>query len=129
MARLTTLKPLIAKLSPRIGPAQGEQARDRYRAETQEHRAWYGLARWKRKPTRPGDPGGLRWHVLTRDLFTCQMCGAASREGDGRDMVADHKTPHRGDEALFWDARNIQCLCKGCHDSTKQREERGHGRW
>jgi len=39
-------------------------------------------------------------------------------------MVADHKTPHRGDEALFWDRQNLWCLCKGCHDGAKQREDR-----
>ena len=39
--------------------------------------------------------------------------------------VADHITPHKGDEALFFDADNIQSLCKPCHDSTKQRMELG----
>lgn len=61
---------------------------------------------------------------------------------DGRVVAAnvvDHIVPHRlkeaidsGDEAriskaraLFWDsANNWQSLCKPCHDSVKQREER-----
>ncbi|PSJ19969.1 HNH endonuclease, partial [Halomonas sp. ND22Bw] len=30
---------------------------------------------------------------------------------------------HRGDEALFWDFDNLQCLCGACHSGAKQREE------
>jgi 5-methylcytosine-specific restriction enzyme A len=37
--------------------------------------------------------------------------------------VADHVKPHRGDFKLFFDASNLQSLCKKCHDSTKAREE------
>jgi 5-methylcytosine-specific restriction endonuclease McrA len=39
--------------------------------------------------------------------------------------VVDHITPHKGDAALFWDPANWQPLCKRCHDSTKQRLEKG----
>lgn len=39
--------------------------------------------------------------------------------------VVDHIIPHKGDQALFWDTSNWQSLCKRCHDSTKQAEERG----
>ena len=38
--------------------------------------------------------------------------------------VVDHKVPHRGDQALFWDTSNWQALCKRCHDSHKQRLEK-----
>ena len=38
--------------------------------------------------------------------------------------VVDHIKPHRGNELLFYDARNLQSLCKLHHDSTKQREEK-----
>ena len=37
--------------------------------------------------------------------------------------VVDHKIPHRGDTALFWNESNWQPLCKPCHDSTKAKEE------
>ncbi|MDO6587341.1 HNH endonuclease [Salipiger sp. 1_MG-2023] len=37
----------------------------------------------------------------------------------------DHITPHKGDETLFFDPGNLQALCKLCHASRKQREERG----
>lgn len=37
--------------------------------------------------------------------------------------VVDHIKPHRGDESLFYDAANLQSLCKPCHDRHKQRQE------
>ena len=59
--------------------------------------------------------------MLVRDLFTCQRCHRI--EADTSQLVADHKVPHRGDERLFWDPGNLQCLCKTCHDTVKQAEE------
>lgn len=75
-------------------------------------RAWYKTSRWQR----------LREDVLIRDMFTCQICGRI--ESDTSQLVGDHITPHRGDADLFWLPANVQCLCKACHDSTKQAEER-----
>ncbi len=44
-------------------------------------------------------------------------------------LVCDHITPHRGDEALFWERSNWQTLCKLCHDKDKARHEaKGKGR-
>ena len=46
-----------------------------------------------------------------------------------RANVVDHIVPHRGDikgaDSLFWRESNHQALCKHCHDSVKQKEERG----
>ncbi|WP_197457685.1 HNH endonuclease signature motif containing protein, partial [Snodgrassella sp. CFCC 13594] len=39
--------------------------------------------------------------------------------------VVDHIKPHCGDMKLFWNRNNWQSLCKGCHDSIKQAEEKG----
>nr|WP_246272600.1 HNH endonuclease [Phyllobacterium pellucidum] len=50
------------------------------------------------------------------------MCGRI--EPNTSQLVADHKTPHRGSEYLFWKDANIQCVCRVCHDSEKQRQER-----
>jgi 5-methylcytosine-specific restriction endonuclease McrA len=72
---------------------------------------WKKTARWQK----------LRWSVLVRGLFTCRMCNRIV--ADTSQLVADHKTPHRGDERLFWDEANLQCICKTCHDSVKQIEE------
>ncbi len=37
--------------------------------------------------------------------------------------VVDHRIPHRGDMALFWDSNNWMSLCAHCHNTTKKREE------
>lgn len=37
--------------------------------------------------------------------------------------VVDHRIPHRGDQALFWDPDNWQTLCATHHSAEKQREE------
>lgn len=75
-------------------------------------RRWYKTKRWQ----------DLRLRVFLRDMFTCQ-CGCGVMEGNTSLLVADHKEPHRGDEAKFWDETNVQTLLKSCHDSKKQREE------
>ena len=41
--------------------------------------------------------------------------------------VVDHIVPHRGDLGLFWEESNHQALCKHCHDSHKQRQEKQGG--
>lgn len=56
----------------------------------------------------------LRAHPL------CVMCTRAVPA-----TVVDHKIPHEGDQALFWDTNNWQSLCKFHHDSTKQAQDKG----
>lgn len=41
-----------------------------------------------------------------------------------RATVVDHIIRHRRDKNLFWHRANWQPLCKPCHDSVKQRQER-----
>lgn len=52
---------------------------------------------------------------------TC-FCGAPA-------TVVDHRIPHKGDMAIFWDRSNWQPLCAHHHNSGKQRQERraAHG--
>jgi len=115
MAKLTTIKPRLAGLVPRLGyVVADERSRSRYRDATQGWRAWYKTARWQK----------LRWSILTRDLFTCKMCGKI--EGQTSQLVCDHIERHGGDEARFW-AGPFQTLCKPCHDRDKQKIERRHG--
>ena len=114
MARLRLLRDGVHRLPSQVGYlSRGERDHDRARAAANPLRRLYGTARWQR----------LRWAVLVRDLFACRMCGAV--HSDTSLLVADHIRPHRGDEALFWDEGNLQCLCKRCHDGAKQRGERG----
>ncbi len=109
MSKLKTIKPLIATIKPMLSMPKGE----RQRTEARPWRAWYKTAKWQK----------LRWSILVRDHFTCQMVGCGKIETDTSLLVADHRIPHRGDSALFWDDDNLQCLCKSCHDSLKQKEE------
>lgn len=95
-----------------VAAPRTEAERSKVRREASPWRAWYTTARWQR----------LRWDVISASLFTCATCGRV--EGKTKQLVADHITPHRGNEALFWDRANLQCLCKACHDTIKQREER-----
>jgi 5-methylcytosine-specific restriction endonuclease McrA len=63
-------------------------------------RLGYYTARW----------GGLRQRVLAEAAHTCAQCGGVSL-----DLDVDHRIPHRGDAALFWDVDNLQALCPRCH--------------
>lgn len=125
MGRLKQLPARLAALPPRLAPAPlvGRNPsivlvdeRSARRDAEQAWRKWYKTARWQK----------LRWSVLVRDLFTCCRCRRI--EGNTSLLVADHVKPHRGDEHLFWDDANIKAMCKACHDSIKQSEERA-GRW
>lgn len=40
---------------------------------------------------------------------------------------ADHKVPHRGDHALFFDAANLQALCERCHNRKTPTYDGGFG--
>jgi 5-methylcytosine-specific restriction enzyme A len=70
----------------------------------------YDTARWKK----------LRRQQLERDPL-CRMCKARGVLKQG--SVADHVTPHKGDERLFFDAENLQTLCATDHTVTKARQE------
>lgn len=83
------------------------------RAASGRARPWsrlYSTARWKR----------LRARQLASEPLCC-MCGELGRVTEA--TVADHKVPHKGDEVLFFNARNLQSLCKTHHDSSKAKQE------
>jgi 5-methylcytosine-specific restriction protein A len=61
-------------------------------------------------------PQHLKEHPL------CVFCEKIGRVTAA--TVVDHIKPHKGDERLFYDRRNLQSLCKQCHDSNKQAMER-----
>ena len=113
MAKLTTIKSSVGTLAPLIGVPKGDRkAWLKQRDETVTWRKWYKSATWRK----------LRWQTLTKAMFTCAICGKL--EGNTTPLVCDHIIPHRGNAALFYDANNLQCLCKQCHDSVKQRSEK-----
>lgn len=108
MARMKQLAPRGQQLQPR-GSNAAVPVRSRDRVDT--WRKWYKTADWR----------ALRWEVLVQEHFTCRRC---RRIFNSPELVADHIEPHRGDRDLFFDRQNLQCLCAGCHNSDKQREER-----
>lgn len=52
----------------------------------------------------------------------CVICWRQGRITEAR--VVDHIKAHRGEPSLFFDPFNLQSLCKHCHDSAKQRQEK-----
>ena len=98
-------------------PFSTEADRSRYRREVSPWRAWYDTAEWK----------ALAKACKVAASYTCQWPGCGRVCTDEGEAIADHVKPHRGDRALFFDATNLQCLCKACHDSKKQAAERAEG--
>lgn len=116
MAKLSTVKPRISMMPSRLGHASGDEtARSRHRDATQPWRAWYKTSRWQK----------LRERIIIRDLYTCQVTGELlfGKHPAPNSPVVDHKRPHRGDEALFWDEDNLRTVSKAYHDKVKQAEE------
>jgi 5-methylcytosine-specific restriction protein A len=63
--------------------------------------------------------------VFVRDGYVCQRTGVlcAGKYPAPNSPVANHKKPHRGDLALFWDEDNVETVSKAVHDSVIQAEE------
>lgn len=84
--------------------------RDNRSDEARAYRKLYGTSAWSR----------LRYAHLSCEPF-CRFCrkGGVIRVAE----VVDHVEPHKGDRAMFFDANNLQSLCRPCHDRVKQAEE------
>jgi 5-methylcytosine-specific restriction endonuclease McrA len=109
VARLKAIPPRLQTTKPRLVRADASG----HDKTAEPFRPLYKTARWSR----------LRWQVLTRDLFTCQMCRRV--EADTSKLVCDHIIRHEHkDLALFWDENNLQALCAPCHSKHKQKLEK-----
>ncbi|MCG7508519.1 HNH endonuclease [Mesorhizobium retamae] len=116
MTKLKTLRQRVGSIGSRFATQAHEgKERDRQRRQTNEWRAWYASARWRK----------LRIKVLRRDLYVCQRTGVLliGKHPAPNSPVVDHIKAHRGDPALFWDEKNLHAVSKAYHDSTKQAEE------
>jgi len=115
MGRLKCMPPRLGSAPPVLASVPIDEAgKERDRNAFNPLRPLYKTARWQQ----------LRQATFLRDAYTCQMCGRL--QGDTSKLVADHRRPHRGDLALFWDQGNIQTLCNSpCHSKHKQRIEQG----
>lgn len=106
---LQTLRPRLATLDlRRVATMQPGSWRTQGMGGTERG---YGY-RWQQARARH-----LRAHPL------CVMCEAEDPDRPVAASIVDHKIPHRGDMALFWDETNWQSLCATHHSSDKQREE------
>lgn len=106
----------LTMLKPRIGTVKTERV------------PILGDGGWRTSTMTTGERGyGYRWqkarlhHLKQHPL--CIRCKAEGRVTEA--TVVDHRVPHRGDQALFWDPDNWDSLCASHHSADKQREERG----
>lgn len=116
MAKLKTLRLLVATMPPRVQSQRETRDKAQAQGNLNAYRQWYKSARWQR----------LRQEVLHRDIYTCQHTGVIlSGKAPAPDSpVVHHKVPHKGDERLFWDINNLQTVSKAWHDSEAQAQER-----
>lgn len=67
-----------------------------------------------------------RWQALRRDRLSreplCTRCMAKGKVVPA--TVVHHRRPHKGNEELFFDPRNLESVCKDCHDGIIQQFER-----
>ena len=114
MGRLSLSPSRSAFTDRRLKPATELAAPTPVRG-SQPWKAWYKTKRWQE----------LKLLVHIRDNYTCQrtgrVCGGKYPSPDS--PVANHKRPHRGNPALFWDPDNVETVTKAVHDSAIQSEE------
>ena len=75
---------------------------------------------------------GYRWQQASKGFLRQHPLCQCPECGDGRirvraASVVDHRIPHRGDMALFWDRSNWQSMAKDCHDAKTAREDGAFG--
>lgn len=95
---------------PHWAPPPGNYVPDRVRYAP--HQRWYKLQRWR--------------NVRHVQLLQAPLCAECQRAKPPRVTMADtvhHVIPHKGDPALFWDATNLESVCKRCHDTVIQSRE------
>ena len=90
---------------------QNKQARDRDYAI---HRDRASLALMASRAWRKARLGFLMTNPL------CVDCGHAA-------TLVDHRDPHRGDPAVFWDRSRWQPMCASCHGRKTASRDGGFG--
>ena len=73
-----------------------------------------------RAPYRTREWKELREQIFRRDCGCCRACREPVR---GKDWRLGHERPHGGDEALFWDSRNLLLVCKRCSEAARRAGE------
>lgn len=66
------------------------------------------------------NPIGLRANQLNKEPL-CRECAKTDRDTPATEV--DHIIPHRGNWQLFCDVKNLQSLCRSCHNAKTARGE------
>lgn len=74
-------------------------------------RAWYSMPEWK----------AARRAQFQRQPLCERHLGRGEKVSAN---VVNHRRAHRGNWSMFIDSANHESVCKGCHDSAIQREEK-----
>jgi 5-methylcytosine-specific restriction endonuclease McrA len=82
---------------------------------------------WRSDRRKTAERGyGARWQrerlIFLANNPLCERCEAQGKAESA--TVVNHRTPHRGDQKLFWDRANWEPTCKPHHDGVIQAEER-----
>lgn len=103
----------------RAGPVRTKRERDQdhdqRRRREKPWRRWYQLPIWRNQ---------IRPRQLTEEPY-CKRCNLRGEVVLA--TVVNHVEPHRGDWDKFINGP-FESLCKTCHDSEVQREERANAR-
>jgi len=94
---------------PKLQPCDVHKRKAHDVERRSEHQRLYGY-RWQRARKRFIEQNPL-----------CKPCEEAGRFTPT--FAVDHRTPHRGNAALFWDEQNWDPLCES-HHNAKSRSER-----
>jgi hypothetical protein len=60
--------------------------------------------------------------IFKRDSFTCQ-CGCG-QQAVKADLVCGHVAWHAGNEAMFWDPKNLRTMLRKHHVELERKERR-----
>lgn len=67
-------------------------------------------------------PLRIRYAILLRDRFTCQICGKSPSSNSGLEIDVDHIISEHDGGTL--DPSNLRCLCKPCNIGKGRHSER-----
>lgn len=108
---MPTMPPTFRPIGARTRQERGRE-NDKRRRQSKPYRNWYKLDVWLRR----------RADQLAREPL-CARCLAGDLPRLTPATVANHNPPHRGDWEIFITGP-LESLCKTCHDSDAQAEER-----
>lgn len=108
MGRLQTLKPKLKTLST----TKAAVSTGSWRTGNQSAASRGYDSKWRK---------AREQFLQEHPLCECEDCQAGAKRVTAASVV-DHRIPHRGDMALFWDRSNWQAMSKPCHDRKTQAE-------